>query len=249
MDLFANHTYEFDFPEDGTLKWNEWSQDNSNYDPSSFNIDDDQVININEESFKDDIPIINSDLSQNDEFRQSIRDSMDRLSASVFIWDEDDEDNKQETENTTVKGPTEEIDPLIATNKVNKNNKNRNKNHPEKDLINNQLPGNTNINENIINLDPDTPLEIPRNFDKNEFSLFQKTAYAEVISGLAEHAKSFNKALESGELNMTNIQAARLNVSGFYTAKIAYWKINIDDKIVKLFKILETNDTIFENFI
>ena len=78
VDLFANYTYEFDFPEDGILKWNEWSRENPNYDPELFNLDDNHLSNINEDLLTGDIPEIIGDLSQNDEFRSSIKDSMDR---------------------------------------------------------------------------------------------------------------------------------------------------------------------------
>ena len=69
--------------------------------------------------------------------------------------------------------------------------------------------------------------------------MFQKIAHAEICAGLTDPVKLLNDALSSGDLNVRNIQAARLNIGGFYTAKIAYWKLDLDDKFVRLFKILE----------
>ena len=108
VDLFVNHTYEFDFPEDGLLKWDDWIQINPNYDPSVLTLEDDEVVNVNEDLLSEDIPTVNTDSSQNYEFRQSIKDLMVRLSASAFLWDSDENDGKNAADNTTVDGQNNE---------------------------------------------------------------------------------------------------------------------------------------------
>ena len=49
VELFANYTCEFDFPENGILKWSDWHQKYPDYDPSVLNLDAYEVININEQ--------------------------------------------------------------------------------------------------------------------------------------------------------------------------------------------------------
>ena len=130
IELFANYTHEFDFPEDGILKWKDWTQNNPDYDPAKLDLDDDKVVNINEELLKDDLPVIENDLSQNDEFRRSIQDSMEKLTASVFTLDLDDNDDKQSIEDDTNKGDRSDDDmEIIYSEPINNKNKNTTKVH------------------------------------------------------------------------------------------------------------------------
>ena len=101
VDLFANFTYEFDFPENGMLKWDEWKSNNPDYDPSRLILDNNEIVHVNEDLLKDDLPIIENDLSQNANFRQSIKDSMDKLTASEFIWDGDMDHLRNSLEDNT----------------------------------------------------------------------------------------------------------------------------------------------------
>ena len=230
IDLFKNYTYEFDFPENGILKWDEWESNNGDYDPTQLILDDNEVVNVDEQLLKDDLPVIESDLSQDPNFLQSIQESMDKLTASAFIWDDDNNEHKQLLENNTEsRGGNNEVNG-VSEDIITHNNNNNHNNHGDSSNDNNSIS---------INSRSETDSEIPGNLSLDEFKSFQNIAHAEICAGLTHHSKSLNKALLSGDLNMSNIQAARLNVSGFYTTKMAYWKIDLDDQIVKLFKILE----------
>ena len=241
VDLFANYAHEFDFHEDGILNWDEWNEQNVDYDPSKLKLDDDEIININEQLLRDELPMVENDLSQNDEFRKYIQDSMEKLTASAFIWDDDEDEIKKSTELITDTGKCSDDDVEITSDNCSDNDKTKNTTSTNDRVENNRNESSQKKNNDVNQKNKKSNInsEITGNLDVDEFNLFQITAHAEICSGLSDHAKSLNNALRSGKLNMSNIQAARLNVGGFYTAKMACWKMKPDDEIIKSFKILE----------